>query len=393
MNDVVISGYARTPLGSFQGDLSKISAPELGGESIKKAILESGVNFDDIEEVIMGCVLQAGIGQAPARQAGFNAGLSKYIPAVTVNKMCGSGLKTVIMGSEQIKAKTNNVLVSGGMESMTNAPYLSKKYREGARIGHAKMYDHMFLDGLEDAYEEGRLMGSFAEDCARNYQFTRIQQDEYAIKSLENALSAQKMGLFENEIVPVKISKNNKEEILITEDQQPKRSNPTKIPTLKPAFLNDGTVTAANSSSISDGAAALLISSEKYAQGKNLKIKARIKGYAGHAHDPGWFTTAPIPATNKLLESLNWSADEVDLWEVNEAFAVVPMAFMKELKIPREKINVNGGACSLGHPIGASGARILVSLINSLSLRGLKKGVAAICIGGGEALAIAIEVD
>lgn len=393
MNDVVISGYARTPLGSFQGDLSKISAPELGGETIKKAILESGVNFDDIEEVIMGCVLQAGIGQAPARQAGFNAGLSKYIPAVTVNKMCGSGLKTVIMGSEQIKAKTNNVIVSGGMESMTNAPYLSKKYREGARIGHAKMYDHMFLDGLEDAYEEGRLMGSFAEDCARNYQFTRIQQDEYAIKSLENALSAQKMGLFENEIVPVKISKKNKEEILITEDQQPKRSNPTKIPTLKPAFLNDGTVTAANSSSISDGAAALLISSEKYAQGKNLKIKARIKGYAGHAHDPGWFTTAPIPATNKLLESLNWSADEVDLWEVNEAFAVVPMAFMKELKIPREKINVNGGACSLGHPIGASGARILVSLINSLSLRGLKKGIAAICIGGGEALAIAIEVD
>ena len=393
MNDVVISGYARTPLGSFQGDLSKISAPELGGETIKKAILESGVNFDDIEEVIMGCVLQAGIGQAPARQAGFNAGLSKYIPAVTVNKMCGSGLKTVIMGSEQIKAKTNNVLVSGGMESMTNAPYLSKKYREGARIGHAKMYDHMFLDGLEDAYEEGRLMGSFAEDCARNYQFTRIQQDEYAIKSLENALSAQKMGLFENEIVPVKISKKNKEEILITEDQQPKRSNPTKIPTLKPAFLNDGTVTAANSSSISDGAAALLISSEKYAEGKNLKIKARIRGYASHAHDPGWFTTAPIPATNKLLESLNWSADEVDLWEVNEAFAVVPMAFMKELKIPREKINVNGGACSLGHPIGASGARILVSLINSLSLRGLKKGVAAICIGGGEALAIAIEVD
>ena len=393
MNDVVISGYARTPLGSFQGDLSKISAPELGGEAIKKAILESGVNFDDIEEVIMGCVLQAGIGQAPARQAGFNAGLSKYIPAVTVNKMCGSGLKTVIMGSEQIKAKTNHVLISGGMESMTNAPYLSKKYREGARIGHAKMYDHMFLDGLEDAYEEGRLMGSFAEDCARNYQFTRIQQDEYAIKSLENALSAQKMGLFENEIVPVKISKKNKEEILITEDQQPKRSNPTKIPTLKPAFLNDGTVTAANSSSISDGAAALLISSEKYAQRKNLKIKARIKGYAGHAHDPGWFTTAPIPATNKLLESLNWSADEVDLWEVNEAFAVVPMAFMKELKIPREKINVNGGACSLGHPIGASGARILVSLINSLSLRGLKKGVAAICIGGGEALAIAIEVD
>ena len=268
-----------------------------------------------------------------------------------------------------------------------------KKYREGARIGHAKMYDHMFLDGLEDAYEEGRLMGSFAEDCARNYQFTRIQQDEYAIKSLENALSAQKMGLFENEIVPVKISKKNKEEILITEDQQPKRSNPTKIPTLKPAFLNDGTVTAANSSSISDGAAALVICSQKYAEEKNLKIKARIKGYTGHAHEPGWFTTAPITATHKLLSLIKWSTEEVDLWEVNEAFAVVPMAFMKELKISREKINVNGGACSLGHPIGASGARILVSLINALKQRDLKKGVAAICIGGGEALAIAIEVD
>jgi len=393
MNDIVISGYARTPLGSFQGELAKLSAPELGGVAIKKAIKDSGVNFDDIEEVIMGCVLQAGIGQAPARQAGFNAGLSKFVPAVTVNKMCGSGLKTVIMGSEQIKAKTNNILVAGGMESMTNAPYLSKNNRDGARIGHAKVYDHMFLDGLEDAYDEGRLMGSFAEDCARNYQFTRIQQDEYAIRSLENALNAQKNGFFEHEITPVKVKNKNKEEILITEDQQPKKSNAFKIPKLKPAFLSDGTVTAANSSSISDGAAALVISSEKYAHGKNLKIKARIRGYAGHAHDPGWFTTAPIPATNKLLESLNWSADEVDLWEVNEAFAVVPMAFMKELKIPREKINVNGGACSLGHPIGASGSRILVSLINSLSLRGLKKGVAAICIGGGEALAIAIEVD
>ena len=393
MNDVIISGYARTPLGSFQGEFSKITAPILGGEAIKKAILEAGVNFKEIEEVIMGCVLQAGIGQAPARQASFNAGLSKYIPAVTINKMCGSGLKTVIMGSEQIKAETNNVLVTGGMESMTNAPYLSKNFRDGARIGHTKMYDHMFLDGLEDAYDEGRLMGSFAEDCARNYQFTRIQQDEYAIKSLENALNAQEKGLFAAEIVPVKVAKKNKEEILITEDQQPKRSNPEKITTLKPAFSNDGTVTAANSSSISDGAAALVICSQKYADKKNLKTKAKIKGYAGHAHEPGWFTTAPIPAAKKLLESINWSIEEVDLWEVNEAFAVVPMAFMRELKISREKINVNGGACSLGHPIGASGARILVSLINALKQRDLKKGVAAICIGGGEALAIAIEVD
>tara|TARA_A100001011_G_C14292787_1_gene837000 strand:- start:1448 stop:2629 length:1182 start_codon:yes stop_codon:yes gene_type:complete len=393
MNDVIISGYARTPLGSFQGAFSKITAPILGGEAIKKAILEAGVNFKEIEEVIMGCVLQAGIGQAPARQASFNAGLSKYIPAVTINKMCGSGLKTVIMGSEQIKAETNNVLVTGGMESMTNAPYLSKNFRDGARIGHTKMYDHMFLDGLEDAYDEGRLMGSFAEDCARNYQFTRIQQDEYAIKSLENALNAQEMGLFTDEIAPVKVTKKNKEEILITEDQQPKRSNPEKIPTLRPAFSNDGTVTAANSSSISDGAAALVICSQKYADKNNLKTKAKIKGYAGHAHEPGWFTTAPIPAAKKLLELINWSIEEVDLWEVNEAFAVVPMAFMRELKISREKINVNGGACSLGHPIGASGARILVSLINALKQRELKKGVAAICIGGGEALAIAIEVD
>ena len=393
MNDVIISGYARTPLGSFQGEFSKISAPLLGGKAIKKAILEAGVNFKEIEEVIMGCVLQAGIGQAPARQASFNAGLSKYIPAVTINKMCGSGLKTVIMGSEQIKAETNNVLVTGGMESMTNAPYLSKNFRDGARIGHTKMYDHMFLDGLEDAYDEGRLMGSFAEDCARNYQFTRIQQDEYAIKSLENALNAQEKGLFAAEIVPVKVAKKNKEEILITEDQQPKRSNPEKIPILRPAFSNDGTVTAANSSSISDGAAALVICSQKYADKNNLKTKAKIKGYAGHAHEPGWFTTAPIPAAKKLLESINWSIEEVDLWEVNEAFAVVPMAFMRELKISREKINVNGGACSLGHPIGASGARILVSLINALKQRELKKGVAAICIGGGEALAIAIEVD
>ncbi|MFL2803044.1 MAG: thiolase family protein [Paracoccaceae bacterium] len=393
MNDVIISGYARTPLGSFQGEFSKITAPILGGEAIKKAILEAGVNFKEIEEVIMGCVLQAGIGQAPARQASFNAGLSKYIPAVTINKMCGSGLKTVIMGSEQIKAETNNVLVTGGMESMTNAPYLSKNFRDGARIGHTKMYDHMFLDGLEDAYDEGRLMGSFAEDCARNYQFTRIQQDEYAIKSLENALNAQEMGLFTDEIAPVKVTKKNKEEILITEDQQPKRSNPEKIPTLRPAFSNDGTVTAANSSSISDGAAALVICSQKYADKKNLKTKAKIKGYTGHAHEPGWFTTAPIPAAKKLLELINWSIEEVDLWEVNEAFAVVPMAFMRELKISREKINVNGGACSLGHPIGASGARILISLINALKQRELKKGVAAICIGGGEALAIAIEVD
>ena len=392
MSNVIVS-FTRTPIGSFLGSLSSLSSPNLGAACIEGLIKKINLDANSITQVIMGNVLPAGTGQAPARQASIFAGLPNSVHSLTINKMCGSGLESIMIADQLIKNDPEQIIIAGGMESMTNAPYLSKNNRDGARIGHVKVYDHMFLDGLEDAYDEGRLMGSFAEDCARNYQFTRIQQDEYAIRSLENALNAQKNSFFEHEITPVKVKNKNKEEILITEDQQPKRSNALKIPKLKPAFLSDGTVTAANSSSISDGAAALLISSEKYAQGKNLKIKARIKGYAGHAHDPGWFTTAPIPATNKLLESLNWSADEVDLWEVNEAFAVVPMAFMKELKIPREKINVNGGACSLGHPIGASGARILVSLINSLSLRGLKKGVAAICIGGGEALAIAIEVD
>lgn len=390
---VVIVSAKRTPIGSFQGNFESLKATELGSRVIEKNINDISINPKEIDETIMGCVLPAGLGQAPARQAAMGAGIPSESGATTINKMCGSGMKSIMFGHDSIKAQQNNIVVAGGLENMTNAPYILSKARKGFRMGHADVKDHMFLDGLEDAYDEGRLMGSFAEDCARNYQFTRIQQDEYAIRSLENALNAQKNSFFEHEITPVKVKNKNKEEILITEDQQPKRSNALKIPKLKPAFLSDGTVTAANSSSISDGAVALLISSEKYAQRKNLKIKARIKGYAGHAHDPGWFTTAPIPATNKLLESLNWSADEVDLWEVNEAFAVVPMAFMKELKIPREKINVNGGACSLGHPIGASGARILVSLINSLSLRGLKKGVAAICIGGGEALAIAIEVD
>ena len=390
---VVIVSAKRTPIGSFQGNFESLKATELGSRVIEKNINDISINPKEIDETIMGCVLPAGLGQAPARQAAMGAGIPSESGATTINKMCGSGMKSIMFGHDSIKAQQNNIVVAGGLENMTNAPYILSKARKGFRMGHADVKDHMFLDGLEDAYDEGRLMGSFAEDCARNYQFTRIQQDEYAIRSLENALNAQKNSFFKHEITPVKVQNKNKEEILITEDQQPKRSNALKIPKLKPAFLSDGTVTAANSSSISDGAAALLISSEKYAEGKNLKIKARIRGYAGHAHDPGWFTTAPIPATNKLLESLNWSADEVDLWEVNEAFAVVPMAFMKELKIPREKINVNGGACSLGHPIGASGARILVSLINSLSLRGLKKGVAAICIGGGEALAIAIEVD
>ena len=390
MKKVVIVGASRTPMGGFHGEMSQATAPELGGSAIKGAIENAGVKNENIDEVIMGNVLSAGQGQAPARQASFNAGLSENVPAVTLNKMCGSGLKSVIYAHDQIKAGTSDLVAAGGMESMTNAPYLSPKMRAGARVGHHQMYDHMFLDGLEDAYEPGRLMGTFAEDTAELFQFTREQQDEYAIGSLNNALSAQKENAFDKEISPVTI-KTRKGDITITEDEQPRNAQPEKIPNLKPAFKKDGTVTAANSSSISDGAAALLISSEERANELSLPIRATILGHTVHAHQPGMFTTAPIPAAKKLLERIGWSTDEVDLWEVNEAFAVVPMGFMKELNIPREKINVNGGACALGHPIGASGARILVTLLNALEKRNLKKGVAAICLGGGEGLAMAIE--
>ena len=390
MKKVVIVGASRTPMGGFHGEMSQATAPELGGSAIKGAIENAGVKNENIDEVIMGNVLSAGQGQAPARQASFNAGLSENVPAVTLNKMCGSGLKSVIYAHDQIKAGTSDLVAAGGMESMTNAPYLSPKMRAGARVGHHQMYDHMFLDGLEDAYEPGRLMGTFAEDTAELFQFTREQQDEYAIGSLNNALSAQKENAFDKEISPVTI-KTRKGDITITEDEQPRNAQPEKIPNLKPAFKKDGTVTAANSSSISDGAAALLISSEERADELSLPIRATILGHTVHAHKPGMFTTAPIPAAKKLLEKVGWSTDEVDLWEVNEAFAVVPMGFMKELNIPREKINVNGGACALGHPIGASGARILVTLLNALEKRNLKKGVAAICLGGGEGLAMAIE--
>ena len=390
MKKVVIVGASRTPMGGFHGEMSQATAPELGGSAIKGAIENAGVKNENIDEVIMGNVLSAGQGQAPARQASFNAGLSENVPAVTLNKMCGSGLKSVIYAHDQIKAGTSDLVAAGGMESMTNAPYLSPKMRTGARVGHHQMYDHMFLDGLEDAYEPGRLMGTFAEDTAELFQFTREQQDEYAIGSLNNALSAQKENAFDKEISPVTI-KTRKGDITITEDEQPRNAQPEKIPNLKPAFKKDGTVTAANSSSISDGAAALLISSEERANELSLPVRATILGHTVHAHQPGMFTTAPIPAAKKLLERIGWSTDEVDLWEVNEAFAVVPMGFMKELNIPREKINVNGGACALGHPIGASGARILVTLLNALEKRNLKKGVAAICLGGGEGLAMAIE--
>ena len=390
MKNVVIVGASRTPMGGFQGELSQASATDLGGSAIKGAMDDAKVNLNDVNEVIMGNVLSAGLGQAPARQASFKAGLSEDVPAVTLNKMCGSGLKSVIYAHDQVKAGTSNLVAAGGMESMTNAPYLAPKMRSGAKVGHQQMYDHMFLDGLEDVYDPGRLMGTFAEDTAELFQFTREQQDDYALGSLQNALEAQKNNAFDREIAPVTI-KTRKGEHTISEDEQPKNAQPEKIPSLRPAFRKDGTVTAANSSSISDGAAALIISSEDKASELSLQVRAKILGHTVHAQKPGLFTTAPIPAAKKLLKNIGWSSEEVDLWEVNEAFAVVPMGFMKELNIPREKINVNGGACALGHPIGASGARILVTLLNALEKRALKKGVAAICLGGGEGLAIAIE--
>ncbi|MCF6303804.1 MAG: acetyl-CoA C-acyltransferase, partial [Rhodobacteraceae bacterium] len=339
----------------------------------------------------MGCVLPAGQGQAPARQAGFAAGLPKSVPATTLNKMCGSGMKTIMMAHDQLQAGNGEIVVAGGMESMSNAPYLLPKMRSGARIGHAQAMDHMFLDGLEDAYEKGRLMGSFAEDCAEKYNFTREGQDQYALKSLSNAIAAIKNGDFDAEITPVTL-KTRKGDITIATDEQPGNARPDKIPNLKPAFKPDGTITAANASSISDGAAALVLMRQSNAKTANLPIRAKIMGHASHAQAPGWFTTAPVPAAQKLLKQLGWQASDVDLWEVNEAFAVVPMAFMAEMEIPREKVNINGGACALGHPIGASGARIIVTLLHALERRGLKKGIAAICIGGGEGTAIAIEL-
>lgn len=390
MGEVVIIGAARTPMGGFQGVFSGVPASELGGAAIAAAIESAAVSPDSIEELLMGCVLPAGQGQAPARQAGFKAGLSKRIPATTLNKMCGSGMKATMMAHDQIKAGGTSFMVAGGMESMTDAPYLLPKMRGGARIGHGQVVDHMFLDGLEDAYDKGRLMGTFAEDCADKYQFTREEQDDYALGSLTNALQAQADGAFDGEITAVTV-KTRKGDMTIDADEQPANARPDKIPTLKPAFRKDGTVTAANASSISDGAAALVLASEAAAEAAGATVRAVIKGHASHAQEPGWFSTAPVPATQKLLERLGWTVDDVDLWEVNEAFAVVPMAFMRELGISRDKMNVNGGACALGHPIGASGARIIVTLLHAMETRGLKRGVAAICIGGGEGTAIAIE--
>ena len=388
MHEVVIAGAARTPMGGFQGMYDGVPAAELGGAAIRAALEQAGAA--QVDELLMGCVLPAGQGQAPARQAGFAAGLGEAVPATTVNKMCGSGMKAAMMAFDQIALGQAGTMVAGGMESMTNAPYLLPKMRGGARIGHGQVIDHMFLDGLEDAYDKGRLMGSFAEDCAEAYQFTREAQDEYALQSLTNALAAQQSGAFAGEITPVTVQ-TRKGAVVTETDEQPQSARPEKIPTLKPAFRKDGTVTAANASSISDGAAALVLASAAVAEAQGLAVRARILGHASHAQAPGLFTTAPVPAARKLLERIGWKVEDVDLWEVNEAFAVVPMAFMRELGLPREKVNVHGGACALGHPIGASGARIMVTLLNALERRGLKRGVAAICIGGGEGTAIAIE--
>ena len=388
MQNVVISGASRTPMGGFQGDFNDVSAAQLGGSAIRAAMQGAGVST--VDELVMGNVLPAGQGQAPARQAGFAAGLGEEVPATTVNKMCGSGMKSTMMGFDQIALGSSQIMAVGGMESMSNAPYILPKMRGGARIGHDRVSDHMFLDGLEDAYEPGRLMGSFAEDCAEKYQFTRQAQDEFALASLSNALKAQETGAFEAEISPFEVVSRRTTEI-ISADEQPGKARPEKIPQLKPAFRKDGTVTPANASSISDGAAALILASQTYAEAHHLPQRAQILGHASHAQAPGWFTTAPVPAAQKLLDRIGWSVADVDLWEVNEAFAVVPMAFMRDMGVARERLNIHGGACALGHPIGASGARIIVTLLHALERYDLKRGVAAVCIGGGEGTAIAIE--
>ncbi|HZP88013.1 MAG TPA: acetyl-CoA C-acetyltransferase [Burkholderiales bacterium] len=392
MNDsVVIIGAARTPMGAFQGELKDFAAPELGAVAIRAAIERAGVKPEDVDEVIMGCVLPAGQGQAPARQASLGAGLPLAAGCTTVNKMCGSGMKAAMLANDLLIAGVNRVMIAGGMESMTNAPYLLPKARAGYRMGHQQVLDHMFLDGLEDAYDKGRLMGTFAEDCAAKYSFTRNEQDAFAITSLERAQKANNDGSFAWEIAHVAL-KSGKGDRFTEKDEQPFKANFEKIPQLKPAFRKDGTVTAANSSSISDGAAALLLMRETEATRRRLTPIARIVGHTTHAQEPCWFTTAPIGAIRKLYEKTGWRAEDVDLYEINEAFAVVTMAAMREHGLPHEKVNVHGGACALGHPIGASGARILVTLLGALRKNGLKRGVASLCIGGGEATAMAVEM-
>jgi len=390
MDPIVIVGMARTPMGGFQGDLSSLTAGDLGAAAISAALDRSGATADTVDEVIMGCVLSAGQGQAPARQAAIRAGLPLDAGALTVNKMCGSGMKATMLAHDLLIADSAKVVVAGGMESMSNAPFLLPKARGGYRMGHGQVIDHMFLDGLEDAYDKGRLMGTFAEDCAEAYQFTRDAQDRFALSSLTRAQAAIVEGRFAEEIVPVSV-KNGKTKGVVSVDEQPGKARPDKIPTLKPAFREGGTVTAANSSSISDGAAALVVMRASEAERRGLTPLAAIVGHSSHGDLPSRFATAPIGAIRKLSEKIGWKPSEVDLFEVNEAFAVVTMAAMHDLNLPSEKVNVHGGACALGHPIGASGARILVTLLGALKSHGLKRGIASVCIGGGEATAIAIE--
>jgi acetyl-CoA C-acetyltransferase len=387
---IVIVSAARTPMGGFQGELKGFAAPELGAAAIRAAVERAQIRPEDVQEVIMGCVLSAGQGQAPARQAALRAGLPLATGCTTVNKMCGSGMKAAMFAHDALLAE-ESIVVAGGMESMTNAPYLLPKARSGLRMGHGQVIDHMFCDGLEDAYDRGRLMGTFAEDCAQKYGFSRDEQDAFAITSLKRAQQANKEGWFAWEIAPLAI-KAGKEEKFVEIDEQPFKANLEKIPTLRPAFRKDGTVTAANSSSISDGAAALVMMRRSTAEKRGLSPLALVIGHSTHAQEPGLFTTAPVGAIRKLFEKTGWTAGKVDLYEINEAFAVVTMAAMKEHGLPHDKVNVHGGACALGHPIGASGARILVTLIGALRKYRLKRGVASLCIGGGEATAMAIEL-
>jgi len=391
LDPVVIASFARTPMGGFQGALSTVKATDLGAAAVKGALERAGISGDQVEQIIMGCVLPAGLGQAPARQAGLGAGLPLSVEATTVNKMCGSGMQAAIMAHDALLAGTSDIIVAGGMESMSGAPYLLAKHRGGARIGHDRILDSMYLDGLEDAYTPGKLMGAFAEDAARSYQFTREDQDEYAIESLRRARAAVEGGAFAAEIVPVEV-RGRKGVETVSQDEQPLKGDPDRIPTLKPAFAPDGTITAANASSISDGAAALVLTRQSVAERLGMPIVARIVAHAAHAHEPGLFTTAPVPAMQKALKKAGWSVEDVDLFEVNEAFAVVAMIAQRELGIDRAKLNINGGATALGHPIGASGARILATLLSALQASGGKRGLASLCIGGGEATAMAVEL-
>lgn len=388
---VVILSYARTPMGSFQGSLAAVSATQLGAAAVQAAVERAGVAGGDVERCYMGNVLSAGLGQAPARQAARFAGLPDHVEATTINKMCGSGMMAAMLASDALAAGSSDLIIAGGMESMSNAPYLMKKHRAGARIGHDTVYDHMMLDGLEDAYDPGRAMGTFADDTARDYQFTREAQDAYAMESLTRAKKAQADGAFEREIVGVEV-KDRRGVILVDQDEQPLKGDPAKIPTLRPAFNKDGTVTAANASSISDGAAALLLSRASVAERKGLSPVARIVAHTAHARQPSQFTTAPVGAIQRLFEKTGWSAADVDLFEINEAFACVTMVAMKDLGIPHDKVNIHGGATAMGHPIGASGARILATLLAALERTGGKRGVASLCIGGGEATAMAVEL-